>query len=186
MTGYDDELDRILDAAMSGILAKLEAALDHDAGLADVYARSTRGRPDPSPAAPGRGSMGSSQLEQACDQIDKLAGWLSDLIESGQQDPFAGSSFLELARDNLTELRAGLAARTMTRPEARRLSGGMHEQLGQADQILRSRNGTTLDHLAESRSRRAGSLTGLALAVQDTVIRLYEPAPRDLTLTPAH
>jgi len=69
MTGHDNELDRALDTAMNGILAKLDAALDPDAGLADVYARSTCG----APAAPRRDSAGSSRLEDACSQIDHLA-----------------------------------------------------------------------------------------------------------------
>ena len=183
MTGYDDELDRILDATMSGILAKLEAALDHDAGLADVYARSTRGAPR-AQLAPGRDSTGSSRLEEACGQIDELAIWLADLVESGQDDPFAGSSFLELARDNLIELRAGLAARTMARPEAQRLSSGIRDLLGQADRILRSQP-ATLDQLARNRTGRTGSLTDQARAMHEMVARLYEPNEHDLSLTPA-
>jgi hypothetical protein len=184
MTGYDDELDRILGTAMSGILAKLEAALDHDAGLADVYARSARGRPDA--AGPGRGSAGSSRLEEACDQIDQLTAWLEDLIQSGQENPLGGSSFLELARDNLVQLRAGLAARNMARPEARQLTADIGDQLAQADQILRSQHAATLDDAASSRTGRAGSLTGQAQAVRELVARLYEPDRHDLSLTPSH
>ena len=185
MTGYDSELDRVLDTAMNGILAKLGAALDHDTGLADVYARSARGRPDPGQAARGRDSADSRRLEEACDQIDELTAWLEDLIASGQQDPFAGSSFLELARDNLIELRSGLAARTMARPEARQLTADTLGQLDRADQILRAQHTTALDDLAASRTRRAGSLTGQARAVRDLVDRLYQPDPIDLSLTPA-
>jgi hypothetical protein len=177
MTGYDDELDRVLDTAMNGILAKLEAALDPDTGLADVYARSAQGRPGA--AAPG---SGSSRLEEACGQIDLIAAWLEDLIESGQENPLGGSSFLELARDNLVQLRAGLASRNMARPEARQLTTDIGSQLGQADRIIRSQQATTLDDVASSRTSRTGSLTGQVQAMREVIARLYEP---DLSLAPA-
>ena len=101
--GYDDaELGRVVNTAMSGILAKLEAAFDPAAGLADIHARRT---------------ADSSRLAAVCDQVDLLGAWLADVVRAGQRSPFAGSSYLDLARDNLVQLRAGLASRTMARPK---------------------------------------------------------------------
>jgi hypothetical protein len=186
MTGYDDELARVLDSAMDSLLAKLDTALDPEAGLADVYARSARSRPNRSPSPRARhDSVSSDRLRDGCDQIDELTAWLAGLVASGQQNSFAGSSFLELAHDDLVQLRSGLAARTMARPEARQLTTGVLDQLDRADRILRSQDATTLDHLARSLTRRAGSLTGQARAVHEMVIRLYEPSPSAAPVTPA-
>ncbi len=184
MTGYDDELDHILDTAMSGILAKLDYTFDPGAGLADIYARSIRNGPYPAPAVPGRDGTGSSRLEEVCGQIDLLTAWLDHLIQSGEQDAFGGSSFLELARDNLVQLRAGLASRTTARPEAQQLTNDIQDQLAQTDRILRSQHATTLDHLASNNSRREGSLTDLLRVMREMVIRLYEPDGRDFSLMP--
>jgi hypothetical protein len=183
--GDDTELDRVLDTAMSGILAKLEAGFNPGAGLADIYARSTRRGSSMAPAVPGGDSSGSSRLAEVCDQIDLLTAWLADIILSGQQDPFGGSSFLELARDNLVQLRAGLASRTMARPEAQQLTSDIQNQLSHADRILRSQHATTLDHLASETTSREGALTDQARVARDMVIRLYEPDGHDLRLTPA-
>lgn len=185
MTGYDEKLDHVLGTAMSGILAKLEAAFDPDLGLADIYARSARRESYPAPAVPGRDSTGSSRLEETCDQIDMLIAWLADLIRAGDREPFGGSSFLELARDNLVELRAGLAARIMARPEAQRIASDTHGQIGQADRILRSQHATTLDHLASATSPHQGALTDQVQVMRQMITRLYEPDGQDLCLTPA-
>ena len=191
--GHDDAaLDNLVDAAMSGILAKLEADFDPDAGLADIYARdgATHTGPRhvfPPPAEPRRESTGSSRLEEACDQIDLLTAWLGDLIRAGQRAPLGGSSYLELARDSLVQLRAGLGNRTMARPEAQRLTADISNQLGRADQILRSRHATTLDHLASQSPSSSGGdvLTDQVRVLREMVIRLYAPAGPDPSLRPA-
>lgn len=192
MTGHqppdprgDAELDRVLGTAMSSILAKLEAGFRPGAGLADIYARSARGRHSMTPEVPGGDSSGSSPLAEACDQIDLLNAWLADIILSAEQNPVGGASFLELARDNLVELRAGLASRTMAKPEARRLTGDIQNQLSHADQILRSQHATTLDHLASENTSRDGALTEQARITREMVLRLYEPDGHDRCLAPA-
>jgi hypothetical protein len=178
----DAELDHVIDTAMDGILAKLEAAFDPEAGLADIHAR--RAAPT-SPAVPEPGRSGSTRLEEACDHIDQLTRWLAGLIESGQREPFAGASFLELARDNLVQLRAGLANRTMLRPEAQQLTADAASQLAQTDQILRTRHGTTLDQLASQAHDRHGALTGQVQLLGQMITRLYEPDGDNLSLQPA-
>jgi hypothetical protein len=178
----DDELDRVLNAAMDGILAKLEAAFDPEAGLADI--RSRRAAPA-ARVAPGPGGPGSSRLEAACDHIDQLTAWLDGLIESSRRTPFRGSGFLELARDNLVQLRAGLANRTMLRPEAQRLTADAASHLAQTDQILRTQHGTTLNQLARQAKGSRGDLTGQVQLLSQMVARLYEPDSDDLSLQPA-
>jgi hypothetical protein len=192
MTGYqprdpgdDAELDRVLGIAMSGILAKLEAGFHPGAGLADIYTRSARGGHSMAPAVPEGDSSGSSRLAEACDQIDLLTAWLADISLSAEQDTLGGSGFLELARVSLVELRAGLASRTMAKPEARRLTSDIENQLSHADQILRSQHATTLDHLASETRSRDGALTDQARITREMVIRLYEPDGHDRCLTPA-
>jgi hypothetical protein len=174
-------LDNVIDAAMTGILAKLEAAFDPDAGLADIHAR----RASPAPVAPRPDGTGSSRLEQACDQIDLVTARLADVITPWQRAPFGGFSFLELARDNLVQLRAGLANRTMLRPEAQRLTADAASHLAQTDQILRTQHGTTLNQLARQAKGSRGDLTGQVQLLSQIIARLYEPDSDDLSLQPA-
>jgi hypothetical protein len=180
---YDDaELDRVLNAAMDGILAKLEAAFDPAAGLADIHARRTAAAA-PAPSGPGGG--GRNRLEEACDHIDQLTARIADLIESGRQTPFGGASFLELARDNLVQLRAGLANRTMLRPEAQQRTADAAGQLARTDQILRTRHGTTLDQIASQTPAHSGTITAQVQFLGQMVTRLYEPDGDNLSLQPA-
>jgi hypothetical protein len=52
--GYDAaDLDGVIVSAMSGILAKLEAGFDPDAGLADIHARCGIPLTGASPDSPG-------------------------------------------------------------------------------------------------------------------------------------
>jgi hypothetical protein len=196
--GYDGaELDDVIDAAMSGMLAKLEAGFDPAAGLADIYGRCGSPRPARRPGAPVRhapqvrnaDSTGSSRLEEVCDQIDMLSTSLDDLIRSAQQTPFAGSSFLELACDSLRQLRAGLASRTTARSEADRLTGEVQHHLGRADQILRSQHACSLDDIVRDRSRDAAlpgyALTGQVQVMREMVTRLYAAAGHGSSLVPA-
>jgi hypothetical protein len=178
----DAALDQVIDADMGRILAKLGAAFDPDAGLADIHAR----RAVPSaPGAPGPGGAGSRRLEEACDHIDQLTARLADLMESGQRIPFGGSSFLELALDNLVRLRAGLANRTMLRPEAQRLTADARDQVARTDQILRTQHETTLDQLASQTKGRRGALTDQVQLLSQIVTRLYEPDGDDVSLQSA-
>jgi hypothetical protein len=103
-------------------------------------------------------------------------------MESGQRIPFGGSSFLELALDNLVRLRAGLANRTMLRPEAQRLTADARDQVARTDQILRTQHETTLDQLASQTKGRRGALTDQVQLLSQIVTRLYEPDGDDVSL----
>ncbi len=104
---YDDtQLNHIIDTTMDDLLARLDANFDHAAGLADSYARAGASRPAPKPDWASIGHD-SSALAAACDQIDQLATRLAGIISSGRRAPIGGSAFLELAHDNLIQLRTG-------------------------------------------------------------------------------
>lgn len=102
---YDDaELDELLATATDGMLAKLEAGFDRQAGLADIYARLERAtRPQPAPPAPVTrrrepGPLaGNQRLQEVCDRIDTLDACLDALIRAAQSAPLAGGAFVEAA-----------------------------------------------------------------------------------------
>jgi hypothetical protein len=183
---HDTRLSHVIDTAMDGILLKLDAEFDAGAGLADIRARAEAARRvHSSSPAPPASATDSSSVAAACHQIELLTDWLTDLVTAGQQSPFAGAAYIELARDRLIELRAELTGRSIDRPEAQRYLSEIQDQLGQADSILRSQLGTTLDHLAASSPGHDDTLTGQLHATAQTVIRLYAPDGHDQSLVPA-
>lgn len=196
--GYDiAALDRLVDSAMSGILTKLEAGFDPEAGLADIYDRSGAGPQVCQPATPAEPASAQAQtaadasarLQETCDQIDLLDAWLAAVIRSAQADPFGGAAFLEMTRPSLRQLRMGLANRTLARSEAERLADDVQHHLDQADQILRSGHAATLDDTMRERSGTSagsgGSFAGQMQALREMISRLFADAGRDLSLVPA-
>lgn len=194
--GYDDaELDALIDTAMTGILAKLEAAFDVKAGLADVYARAgvTKSDVEPVPAArpmrPHAPAEGRSRLQEVCDHIDMLEAYLATAVDAAQSNPFAGMAFLDAARPDLMHLRSGLANRTLPRTEAERLLDAVEHHIGQADQILRVQNATTLEDTLHTRlggqADLGATLTAHMRVLRDMVIRLYDDADTTTSLVPA-
>jgi|HubBroStandDraft_1064217.scaffolds.fasta_scaffold01763_13 hypothetical protein len=187
--GYDDaDLDDLLERAMTGIGAKLDAGFDPAAGLADIYARSHADAPAPSPAAQAGPSSpvtgpaaGGSRLAEACGQIDVLRAVIAGAARSDRRTPLPGSAYLELAAGLLTELRAGLASRSMDRRRAEELLARVRQHLGRASLLL-SLEGTSLDDLI----RKAGAGPGVPVAeladiTREMVLRLFS-APGDRSL----
>jgi hypothetical protein len=196
---YDDaELDDLLGRTMTGIHAKLEAGFDAGAGLADIYARSEADGPAPprpdvahavaQPAQidatwPGSGQRAAaSPLEEACGQIDVLRAVIAGAVRSGRDTPLAGSSYLELAEDLLTELRAGLASRSMDRRRAEDLLSRVRQHLDQAGRLLAAQQGPSLDDLI----RAAGAWPGVPVAeladITHQMVRRLFSAPGDRSL----
>jgi len=191
---YDDaELDDLLSRTMTGIGTKLEAGFDPAAGLADIYARNQADAPAPprpdhaQPAQPGATwphgvqPAAASPLEEACGQIDVLRAVIAGAVRSGRDTPFAGLAYLELAADLLTELRTGLASRSMDRRRAEDLLARVRQHLDQAGRLL-SHEGASLDDLI----RAAGAAPGLPVAeladiTREMVLRLFS-APGDRSL----
>jgi hypothetical protein len=184
----DADLDDLLTRAMTGIGAKLDAGFDPAAGLADIYARSRAGTPSsrsgsqPDPSSPVTGpAAGGSRLEEACGQIDVLRVVIAGAVRSGRDAPFPGSAYLDLAAGLLTELRTGLASRSMDRRRAEDLLARVRQHLDQAGRLLAAQ-GSSLDDLI----RTAGAGPGLPVAeladlMHEMVLRLF-PAPGDRSL----
>ena len=206
MTGYQPEdadrpdydpadLDELLATAMGGMLAKLEAGFDPDAGLADIHARLAAAdspRRDPAPVIPRREPVpatSSHRLQEVCDQIDTLDACLSALIRSAHDDPFAGGAFVEAARPVLMQLRLGLAGRTLARDDAARILGHVRDSLDETDQILQAQDGSSLDEVIRARlgsqAEFGGSLIEQMLVLAEMIMRLYEDAGYAASLEPA-
>jgi hypothetical protein len=195
--GYDAAaLDELLDRAMGGILTKLEAGFDPQAGLANIYARSGAGAHASQPGTPTdlaaepaqTAADMSARLQEICDHIDMLDAWLVAVTRSAQAAPFGGAAFLEMARPSLRQLRMGLANRTLARNEAERLVDEVQHHLDQADRILRSQHASTLDDTMRERSSPATSGSSFPSQMQvlrEMITRLYADAGRDLSLVPA-
>lgn len=139
------------------------------------------------PARPGLAWPGSAQpaaaspLEEACAQIDVLRAVIAGAAGSGRDAPFAGSSYLELAGGLLTELRTGLASRSMDRHRAEDLITGVREHLDQAGRLL-SRPGSSLDDLVRAAGAGQGvPVAELAETTHQMILRLF-PAPGDRSL----
>jgi hypothetical protein len=186
---YDDaELDDLLGRAITGIGAKLDAGFDPAAGLADIYARSradapARAVPQPAAALPGGARpAAASPLEEACGQIDVLRAVIDIAVRSGRDTPFAGLAYLELARDLLTELRTGLASRSMDRRRAMDLLARIRQHLDQAARLLASQQGPSLDDLIRAAGAAPGlPVTELADITREMVLRLF-PTPGDRSM----
>jgi hypothetical protein len=127
----DTEVDAIVEAARAGVLTALDAALDTEAALARVYARSGL-QPPERPAAPEAGS----QLAAVCDRIGMLE---SALAAAARQAPASfGVAYLRQVRRILFELRTGLEGRRLAAEEALRLVGSARHNLREAARILSS------------------------------------------------
>jgi hypothetical protein len=193
---YDPaELDELLGTAMEGMLAKLEAGFDPDAGLADIYARLTAAaypRHVPAPVIPRREpepATSSQRLQEVCDQIDTLDACLSALIRSARNDPFAGGAFVEAARPVLLQLRLGLANRVLAREDAARLLGHVRNNFDETDRILRIQGSSSLDEVTRARlgsqAEFGGSVTEQMQVLAEMIMRLYEDAGYAASLEPA-
>jgi hypothetical protein len=202
-SGYDSAaLDELIDSAMSGILAKLEANFEPDAGLADIHARAAaRGHgfepgnsaePGTAPRRAGAsaqaGASASARLQEVCGHIDMIDAWLAAVIRSAQAAPFGGVAFLEAARPALMQLRLGLVNRTLGKSDAGRFVDEIQRDLGQADRIIRSQHGSTLDEVivkyAAAPTGSEGALSADTETLQEMIDRLYADADHDPTLVP--
>ncbi len=194
---YDDaELDRLLARAMSGITAKLDAALDPGTGLADVYARSRAGMPD-RPALTRHGRTARRRrwpaaAGETCAQIDLLNEMITP--EGGQKPDWqfyldhaggelAGSAYLDLARDALTELRTGLASRSMDQRRAYELAGRAGQLISRADQAMQDTHGISLDDAAGDSAGMP--VNGQVAVLRQMIRRLFAPAGDSSSLVPA-
>lgn len=193
---YDAELDAILDANMAGILTRLQARLDPETALADIHARLRRQPPAPerndlgaenANTASPEAVTGSEALQAVCDRIDAFDFYLRTVLESAEEDPFAGAAFLANARPAMGRLRSGLANRNITRGNAERVLDDVRQNLDQSDRILQAQ-GSTLDDTLNIRARGQtasyGPISSQMRRLREQVLRLFEGSDQDAVLEP--
>ena len=188
LPGYDEQIDAILNRAMTGILTSLDSGFDPDAGLADIYARS-RAATSPASARPEQpvparqaerpedqpAQTAATQLAAVCQHIDALDDCLAFIIRSAQAQPFPGIGYLEMARPVLAQLRRGLANRVLARNDAEQLVDNVQSIVGQADTIVRRQDGRTL---AQAIHAAAGELAEFGGPLDDQLQSLHEKVMR--------
>lgn len=190
LPSYDEQIDAILNRAMTGILTSLDSGFDPDAGLADIYARS-RAATSPASALPEQpasarqaerpedqpAQAAATQLAAVCQHIDALGDCLAFIITSAQAQPFPGIAYLEMARPVLAQLRRGLANRVLARNDAEQLVDNVQSIVGQADSIVRRQDGRTLAQAIHATAGElaefGGPLDDQLRSLHQKVIRLY-------------
>jgi len=187
-----DDLDERVMQAQAGIIAKLDAATDWDAVIADIYRQAAKnGTPEAAAAPPGRAGLRKAQtaLDEICDHIDMLTTLLTAVSGPGEKDsPLFGSIYLGAASRSLQRLRTGLAKHRTGKAEALRLAGNAEHNLREADAALQSERGLTLD---DAMHERIGDLmdigtdiTGQVQILRRKVAWLFDNAPDAAVLTP--
>jgi hypothetical protein len=187
-----DELDQVILQIRSSVISKLDAATDFAAVLADIYAKAAKdGTPEaaaaPSAQSPPREPQ--TALDEVCDHIDMLIMMLKAVSGPGAKDsPLIGGLYLSSSWRSLQRLRRGLAAHRIGRGEALRLARNAEHNLREADAVLRSEQGLSLDDALHD---RIGELMGLGSDISSEVqilhtkiARLFDNAAQISALTP--
>jgi hypothetical protein len=187
-----DDLDELISQTRASMIAKLDAATNFNAVLADIYLKADQAEiSDPAEfptVHPGLGEPRTA-IDEVCDHIDMLCAVLKASDQSQPTSPLLGTIYLNVARRSLQRLRNGLAKQRTSRDEAMRLIGHVEHNLQQADAILRSQYGLSLDDALHA---RIGDLVGLSGDIADEVqilrrevARLFEGTAVTAAMTPA-
>jgi hypothetical protein len=187
-----DELDLFVLQARDSVIAKLDAATDFGAVLADIYAKAAKdGTPEAAAAAPTRSSPHQPQtaLDDVCDHIDMLTTLLKAVSGPGVKDsPLIGAIYLSSAWRSLQRLRRDLARHRIGKGEALRLIGNAEHNLREADAALRSEHGLSLDDALRGRigdlMELGSDITGQVQVLRAKVARLFDNAAEAASLTP--
>jgi hypothetical protein len=187
-----DALDQLITRTRASVIAKLDAATDFSAVLADIYARAAKdGTPEGAAASPGQSGPRGPQtpLAEACDHIDMLITLLNAAAGPGlKYSPLIGAIYLSSAQRSLQRLRSGLARHRAGRREALRLIGNVEHNLREADAVLRSEQGLSLDDALRDRIGDlvdlGSDITGQVRALRGKVTRLFDDAAEAAELTP--
>lgn len=130
-----DQVQAMVTRARADIGEILQGALDHEAGLARIYAMHGQ-QP---PARPGQATAGDDeggQVAAVCDHIAMLESTLAQVARPGGPSGEA-SMYLRMGRQFLSELRTGLAARNLSSEDAFRLLTSVQHDLREAGRTLR-------------------------------------------------
>ena len=144
-----DELDQMILQTRASVISKLDAATNFNAVLADIYAKAAKdGTPEAAAVSPERSLPPEPQtaLDDVCNHIDMLIMLLKAVSGPGAKDsPLIGGLYLSSAWRSLHRLRSGLATHRVGRGEALRLIRNAEHNLREADTVLRSEQGLSLD-----------------------------------------
>lgn len=188
--GTDTELDRLIKEARAAELARMDAAFDFDAGLADVYDRAGLTRPSDRNAkqsAPASEDDSESAVRAVCDHIEMIDALLAAVTKS-DSGPLLPTSYLKMARQFLLQLRTGLSARRLSAVEAIGLVNSIEHDFREADKTLRRQHGLSLqqalhDRIGELREIST-DMTGQTQVLRQNVMRLFDAADDPVPLTP--
>ena len=182
-----DELDKLILETRDSMIAKLDDATDFSAVLADIYAKAGRVETPENRGVfrepvPGRGpDHERGGLDALCDRIDMLNAVLEAATTREEVcSPVLGTLYLSTARQSLLRLRDGLSGRRLSKNDALRLIGNVEHNLREADAILRTEHGLSLDEALHDRIGELRELGGdIASQIQilrEKVARLFDDA----------
>jgi hypothetical protein len=193
----DIHLDQWIRGALDAELVQRDADFDFEAGLADVYARAGLGRPRAADS-PSRevtdfrgdvagSSDGQSAVGVVVEHIEMLDALLGAVTSSEEEfSPQLGVLYLKMVRQFLWQLRVGLTGRRLSRARAVQLVATIEHDLSEADQILRARQGLSLQEAVRIRIGElrdvGGDLNQQVGRLREKVLFLFadveDPAPR--------
>ena len=187
-----DELDRLIAQTRASVIAKLDAATDFNAVLADIYSKAAKdGTPEAAAASPGQSGPQEPRtaLDDVCDRIDMLIELLEAVSATGVKDsPLMGAIYLGSASRSLQRLRRGLAKHRAGKEEALRLIGNAEHNLQEADAVLRSEQGRSLDDVLRDRigdlMDLGSDITSQVQVLRAKVTRLFDNAPETAATAP--
>jgi hypothetical protein len=178
-----DDLDELIMQAQADIVAKLDAATDWEAVLADIYIKAAKdGTPEAASARyehRHQDEARTTALSDVTDRIAMLVTLLGAASRPGENgSPLIGSIYLGSARRSLDRLGSGLAKQRLGKSEALRLVGNAEHNLREADAVLRSELGRSLDHVLRGRIddlvELGGDVVGQVQVLSVQVRRLFE------------
>lgn len=187
-----DELDQLILQTRASVIAKIDAATDFNAVLADIYAKAAKdGTPEAAAVSPGRSRPREPQtaLDEVCDQVDMLIMLLKAVSGPGVKgSPLIGAIYLSSTWRSLQRLRSGLARHRIGKGEALRLIQNAEHNLREADAVLRSEHGLSLDDALRDRigdlMELGSDITGQVQILRAKVARLFDNAAESAALTP--
>ncbi|MFB9831008.1 hypothetical protein [Actinoallomurus acaciae] len=196
MSTYDefDELDELILETKASVIAKLNAATDFDAVLADIYAKgglaesveSIGAFTDPAGVRDREEMRGG--VEAVGDHIDMLQAVLVAAAKSEEKSPLMGTVYLSTARQSLWRLRDGLTTRRLSKTAAMRLVSQVEHNLREIDRILRRQHGLSLDEALHDRigelMELGGDIADQIRILHEKVVQLFDDAADSAVLTP--
>jgi hypothetical protein len=187
-----DELDQMILQTRASVISKFDAATDFNAVLADIYARAAKdGTAEAAAVSPGRSRSREPQtaLDDVCDHIDMLIVLLKAASGPGVKDsPLIGALYLSSAWRSLQRLRSGLGRHRVGKGEALRLVRNAEHNLREADTVLRSEQGLSLDDALRDRigdlMELGSDITGEVQILRVKVVQLFDSAAQFAVLSP--